>query len=420
MAPSSQLSAREQLFRWLCGSAAAGPSAKTLSQAEWDWIAQVARDYRLRPLLHLHARADNGPPFPPDFAEECAQVFATQQIRWLSLQAGIVRTSRALFDAGVPHAYLKGAAIGLAVAAEPAARPMRDLDILVAPADARAAREVLLAMGFETLPGNLEDALDTGYQQPALIDPANRLVIELHHDLAALPSQDTAPLAAFVLDRAEHVPLAGHSVPISAPCATFLHLLLHAGPKSLFDCGPLLLADISSLIETHADRLGDLAGRAEEFGLLPTLALVLRLLERHGANTEGLGIDPSRLPPVTDALVDHAEALLVQPVEGVHQRKMVRDARGQGRRSVALGKMVSRALMPSRTGIVAISGGRIDDRLLWLRYPHWLMHRAWQLLSGLGDRSLGEEVSRDRALSGFLLGDDAPYGPSAGAAHRAG
>lgn len=397
--------ARSQLLRWLCGSVE--EPAKVLSQAEWDWIAEVARDHRLRPLLHLRARAGSGPTFPPDFAGECARAFATQQRRWLSNQAGIVRTSRALRDAEVPHVFLKGAAIGLGVATQPAARPMRDLDILVVPKHARAARDALLRLGFESLPGNLEEALGSGYQQPALIDPANRLVVELHHDLAALPSQDTAPLAAFVLASAEHVPLGGHSVPISAPCATFLHLLLHAGPKSLFDCGPLLLADITSLIEQRGHRLVGLVDKAEQFGLLPTLALVMRLLDRHGAQTGALDIDTTRLPLVSEAIVDHAEALLVQPSEDVHQRKMVRDARGQAGRSVAVKKMLSRALMPSRTGIVAMSGGRIDDPLLWLRYPHWLMSRAGQLLSGLRDRSLTQEVEKDRALAGFLLDDTA-------------
>lgn len=402
--------ARSQLFRWLCG--AAGEPATTLSPGEWSWIAEVARDYRLRPLLHLRSRAGIGPAFPQDFDEECARAFATQQMRWLSTQAGILRTSRALFDAGVPHVFLKGAAIGLGVATEPAARPMRDLDILVPPAHAHAARDMLLAMGFDSLPGDLEASLNRGYQQPALIDPAKRLVVELHHDLAALPSQDTARLAAFVLDSVEHVPLAGHSVPVSAPCATFLHLLLHAGPKSLFDCGPLLLADIASLIETQADRLGGLADRAAQFGLVPTLALVVRLLDRHGAKTGGLRIDRSRLPAVPAALVDHVEGLLVQPVDGVHQRKMVRDARGQGGHTAAVRRVVSRALLPSRTGIVSISGGRIDDRFLWLRYPHWLLRRGGELLSGLRDRSLGEEVVKDRALSRFLLEEASVSGAS--------
>ncbi len=420
MEPSSQTDARSQLFRWLCGSTE--KPAETLSQGEWDWIAEVARGYRLRPLLHLRASAGSGPPFPPDFAEECAQAFTKQQIRWLAIQVGILRTSRALSEAGVPHVFLKGAAIALGFATEPAARPMRDLDILVPPEHARTARDVLLAMGFESLPGDLEAALDRGYQQPALVHAGNRLVVELHHDLAALPSQDTAPLAAFVLDSAQQVPLAGHSVPISAPCATFLHLLLHAGPKSLFDCGPLLLADIACLIETQADRLGDLTDRVAQFELLPTLALVLRLLDRYGADTGGLRIDRTRLPQVSDALVDHAEGLLVQSVEAVHQRKMVRDARGAERRSDALKKVVSRALLPSRTGIVEVSGGRIDDRFLWLRYPHWLVRRAWQLLSGLRDRSLKEEVAKDRGLSAFLFGEvspaDARIEASAGSSRR--
>ncbi|MEL7690794.1 nucleotidyltransferase family protein [Citromicrobium bathyomarinum] len=397
--------AHSQLFSWLCASN--DEPASELTQAEWNWIAQVAREYRLRPLLHLRQRSGIGPSFPPVFSEECAQSFASQQVRWLDLKGGIVRTSRALSEANVPHVFLKGAALRLSVAAEPAVRPMRDLDILIPRDRSVAARDALTALGFHALPGDLETALDRGYQQPALIHSASGLAVELHHDLAALPSIDTASLAAFVRDSVEHVRLGGHPIPVSAPCATFLHLLLHAGPKSLFDCGPLLLADVAMLIERRVDRLGELYERAEQFGLLPTLALVLQLLERHGADTERLGLDSAHLPLVAETLVDHAEGLLVQPSRAVHQRKMVREARDDAGRLAGIDKAFARALMPSRAGIVATSGGRIEDRLLWLRYPHWLMKRAWQLLSGLRDRSLAGEVVRDRALAKFLLDDPA-------------
>ena len=397
--------ARNHLFSWLCNSSDA-PTAQ-LTEAEWNWIAQVARDYRLRPLLHLSQRSGTGPTFPQPFSEECAQSFATQQVRWLKFKAGIVRTSRALSDANVRHVFLKGTALGLSIAAEPAVRPMRDLDILIPRDRSVAARDALTGLGFQALPGDLETALDRGYQQPALIHSASGLVIELHHDLAALASIDTAALAAFVRDSAEHVSLGGHSIPVSAPCATFLHLLLHAGPKSLFDCGPLLLADVTMLIEKRADRLAELYVWAEQFGLLPTLALVLQLLERHGGATGRLGMNHAHLPLVAGDLVDHAEGLLVQPAKAVHQRKMVREARGGAGRLAGIDKAFARALMPSRTGIAATSGGRIEDRLLWLRYPHWLMKRAWQLLSGLRDRSLAGEVVRDRALADFLL-DNSP------------
>ena len=188
--------ARNQLFSWLCASS--DEPASQLTQAEWDWIAQVAREYRLRPLLHLRHRSGTGPSFPPIFSEECAQSFASQQVRWLDMKGGIVRTSRALSDANVPHVFLKGAALRLSVAAEPAVRPMRDLDILIPRDRSVAARGALTGLGFQALPGDLETALDRGYQQPALIHSASGLVVELHHDLAALTSIDTVPTISTV------------------------------------------------------------------------------------------------------------------------------------------------------------------------------------------------------------------------------
>ena len=134
---------------------------------------------------------------------------------------------------------------------------------------------------------------------------------------------------------------------------------------------------------------------------------MLQLLERHGGDTGRLGMNHAHLPLVAGDLVDHAEGLLVQPAKAVHQRKMVREARDGAGRLAGIDKAFARAFMPSRTGIAATSGGRIEDRLLWLRYPHWLMKRAWQMLSGLRDRSLAGEVVRDRALADFLL-DDSP------------
>jgi hypothetical protein len=64
------------------------------------------------------------------------------------LQAAGLRVVRELLDRGVPVTVLKGAHTGLDYFPEPGVRPASDIDLLIDPADAETAEEVLTGLGL--------------------------------------------------------------------------------------------------------------------------------------------------------------------------------------------------------------------------------------------------------------------------------
>jgi hypothetical protein len=325
---------------------------------------------------------EEGPALPPAFAEACARKFKKQQLKWLISQAGIARTSAALSAAGVRHEFLKGATLCLSAYPRAEIRPLRDLDILVEPAAAIAARHALLELGFESFFGDVEKAIQSGYQQPALYLADAKLVVELHHDLAVVQGYESAPLAAYLLDTAKLHVLANVPIPVCSPTGAFLHLVMHAGIKSQFDCGPLLLSDLTVLIDADPAALENLDQVARQFGLSASLALFTQLLERHA----GRGLIPvamsgtiSRAPA---DLLDHVEKLLVHPARELRKRQMARLVVSEPVKLRALLHGLRRALRPSRSGIAAVTGRKDNDDWLWTRYPRWLFHRGAQFLAG--------------------------------------
>lgn len=88
----------------------------------------------------------------------------------------------ALAQARIPLLVLKGAALAHLVYADSACRPMRDVDLLMRPQDARQAHDILRGMGFapsETLTGVDHHHLQGLYKT----QDDTTILIELHHQL---------------------------------------------------------------------------------------------------------------------------------------------------------------------------------------------------------------------------------------------
>ncbi|GEM_PF-2106147 len=126
---------------------------------ESEAVLRLARRHRVAPLLHL-AQCDGriGDPLPRDFAEACRGIyFATLRKNVVALDAG-EEVLAALGAHGIAAAPLKGWALltspararggTSAVYADPATRPMDDLDLMVAADERGLASAVLETLGF--------------------------------------------------------------------------------------------------------------------------------------------------------------------------------------------------------------------------------------------------------------------------------
>ena len=177
---------------------------------------------------------------------------------------------RRLTAAGIAHVAMKGAYLAYHAFPEPGLRPLRDLDILV-PADrAVEAYELLRASGVQT-------RLDSLTREPALVMAINhhlpgfRLAgsgtwVELHHqifpnrggvDLRFAQGNSAAPPGDPALDPAFRArcivrDLAGAPISYMAPTDLLHHVIVHAVYAHEFNTGPLFLADIAWLLDSHA------------------------------------------------------------------------------------------------------------------------------------------------------------------------
>ncbi len=278
--------------------------AAALNEAQWLALQRPAAQHRLRPLLHSRASA-MGWPVPAAMHENWRMAHRRAALEALRQRAELERIGGILGAAGVRVAVLKGGAFVWNGWLDPALRPMRDLDLLVAPALAPRADALLRAAGFA---GGAGEA--GGKHLPPLISPIG-VWVELHLHLYDTfdPAQAAAEaaFAARALGRAG--PGVAPGVLALGTTDTLLHLILHAVRDHQFNNGPLLLTDLAVLT---ADGQIDWAlfwTEAEALGAVRAAQLALRLGEELArARVDWQGHAAQQLPP---RLLARAAALML-------------------------------------------------------------------------------------------------------------
>ena len=210
--------------------------------ADWHALNRSAVQHRLRPLLHKRV----GHLAPPELAAQWEQSYHRAGMRALYQRAGLIRVTRVLAAAGIEAVALKGAVFVWRRGSDPALRPMRDLDLLVAEDRALEAHRLLREVGFA---GEAATRLTDDKHLPGLTGP-NGVHVEIHTRLidAVSPewSRRDAVFRHAALGRAERQ----GEVLVMAPGDTLLHAILHAVLDHQFNNGPLLLLDIAALVGT--------------------------------------------------------------------------------------------------------------------------------------------------------------------------
>jgi hypothetical protein len=172
----------------------------------------------------------------------CDRARSRAAIVWQALAVHLERILPALEAASVPALVLKGAALATAHYADPAHRPMSDLDLLVARPRWRAAAAVLSALGF-----TLDDPAEhgAGFAGPGGVR------VELHSALTTCPGVFPVRFAELHL---RSVPL-----PPSLPGRRLgdedllLHAALHAGFQHGFRVRAAHYVDVARLAEAPLD-----------------------------------------------------------------------------------------------------------------------------------------------------------------------
>lgn len=378
-----------------------------LDDGDWQALQRIAHQHRLAPMLHHRfAAAGEAWPVPAAVRTDWEARFRRAAARSLLLQRALVAVQALLDREGIASAALKGAWLAWQAYGHPALRPMRDIDLLVADADAERAHAILATAGARPAAGTYAPAGHARAHHKHLAplswgEPP--VAFEIHWRLShPEPGEDAAAVAAAtaaLLARRVEVPLGGTHAACLDPTDTLLHLIVHAAYDHRFDNGPVVLADVAALV-ARADvdwhRFWT-AAKGHEAGAM----LIFALAETyHGTAAHYPEARPAAPPP--EALAA-AEALMLKEMdrrEEVYFETAIAGARGPAAKAALL---LGRAF-PPRHILAHYAGRRADDRALWLWYPLRLADHGWRYLRRRGDPGRRASVANERALTEWLGG----------------
>lgn len=268
----------------------------------------------------------------------------------------------ALNAAGIAHVVLKGAALAHILYARPDLRPMGDLDILVAPAEAHRAQDVLCSLGFEA-PAIHERARRFHHHLPIATRRRHGIVVnvEIHRD--ALSGTEPArmrldgrrgPMREFAAN-GRRLRAFGHEDMLTHLCA---HLLGPGDPIRL-----IKVADFVGYAARYAEEIDWAALRRRR----PRVVNALTLMHHVTPLPETLA--PLR-PPRDGRVPRGAGRGVVLPGEVIAPGR----SRGQAMRGL---------LDPPEWWLRAYYGVAADGSLVWVRlgrHPgrllYWLVRRV--------------------------------------------
>lgn len=235
------------LFELLwAGMDRAGAVAAALDEGRWPALNRQAAQHRLRPLLHARARAGNWS-LPEWLAQDWSASYRRAAFRALRQRAELERIAQAFRQDGLEAVILKGGAITWCEGRDPALRPLRDLDLLIPEGKGSQAASILETLGFVA---DLAAADPDAKHLPPMT--ARGVTIEPHLHLLDTHDADGARReAAFIARMWQRAgPADGAPGLLTPACSdTLLHLIVHAVLDHQFNNGPLLIADMVSLIE---------------------------------------------------------------------------------------------------------------------------------------------------------------------------
>jgi hypothetical protein len=186
-----------------------------------------------------------------------------------------------LNSAGIKTIILKGLALENSVYGCEGLRQMSDVDILVDKRDCMRSRDILIGMGYISLPAKSffhTLILDNiGKHLPAL--SRNGTSVEIHHGLFG---RDNNNLTGLLYESSYEVELGGEKTWFPQPLIFFLYLVRHLWKHELYNESQLrLYADLVILIEKHKEEIlnQELVRMASESGLSEVLASRLNILQ---------------------------------------------------------------------------------------------------------------------------------------------
>jgi hypothetical protein len=154
----------------------AGLVQRLAAEVRWSELAEMLRSRKLLPTLGPRILELAGEHASDDFAATVEQAVELGRKQAIFLQLVSLRMIAMLADVGIRSAPLKGPLLGETIYGDPGRRLSKDIDLLVAPEELRAAVEVVRTLGYLAPPD---------YVGP---DGLPQLHFALEHERGELPS----------------------------------------------------------------------------------------------------------------------------------------------------------------------------------------------------------------------------------------
>ncbi|MFL6158046.1 MAG: nucleotidyltransferase family protein [Marmoricola sp.] len=205
------------------------PEAATEDPAD---LLEAIRRHRVAELVHAHAEALA---VPAAVAGPLAELRAANR-RALTVQVlEIGRLHRLFTEAGIDCLVIKGPALAVQTAGNPAARGSGDVDLLVAPDRVEDAYRLLSSSGWLMRPGSEVEPGTWAWRHVlssfnAFTFDGPGSTVDLHWRLD--PTYDALPTFELAWSRRETVDLGGLEVPTLGACDVLAHASMHAAKDS--------------------------------------------------------------------------------------------------------------------------------------------------------------------------------------------
>lgn len=325
-----------------------GEPAIALDRIDWDLLTLAAGSHGVLPLVYRRLKSADG--IPASALARMRSEFYGNSLNNLHLARELARLTGLLRAQGIDAIAFKGPVLALKAWGDVGLRQFNDLDLLVRPADAGRAAEVLITAGYwpRTFDRDHPERSIARGCEDEFMRPGSPWMIDLHWELN--PAYFSyGPAAAGVWDRAEAIRVEGAGVLSLASDDLVLFLAVHGAKHGWINLG--WVCDFDETLRARGDsELPALADAARRAGCLRMLLLAVALAaDLLAAPIAPLFADPLRRDSVITSLVAGIERRLFASVgmrarlysEWVVPIRTIASVRGR------LRYLASRALTPN-------------------------------------------------------------------------
>lgn len=385
-----------------------------LSPENWRMMLLMARQHRLLPMLHWQIKTHHSELIIDyEFAQACLNSYKKSTLRSLSTQRELVLLSRILAELKIAHIFLKGSYLAYFVYPQPGLRPLRDIDVLIPYEKIVAAFNGLLEEGFTRFnkfmsQGNPEAALEVSHHLPIIFSPSGNIGVELHPRLFH-PEKFSDNKSDLALDprfwaRSIKKDLVGQSISFTSPTDLLLHLIVHAVYDHQFNNGPLILSDISFLLDSHEIDWSLFWELSYNNGYTRGFILMLSLTERYfGTKSIIWALDKRYSNDISEEIQETSALLMLRDYEMTGLVNLTSSTTTSKKITWAISR-----IFPSRLRLAAIYP--TDPKSIWIYayYPKYFLdegsRRIAQLIYSYNKTHTTDEIKQLNKLNQWLEG----------------